>query len=123
MRGYLYNLLYVCLAPFDYGFDRPMTLLAAGAVLLGLAAQFFLLSKRKRIACLPILCAAAALSPSILRYLALSRGLSVSFFHQYCSDLIVYAAIAAVYSLPGILAGWLVYLVWSRFRTPGKTGP
>jgi len=121
MRDYIHNLLYVCLAPFDYGFDRPMAFLAAGALLVGFAAQFFLLSKKKQIACLPTLCAAAALGPSILLYLALSKGVSVSFLHQFCSDLIVYAAIAAVYSLPGILAGWLVYLAWNRFRTLGKT--
>jgi len=121
MRDYIHGLLYVCFAPFDYGFDRPMAFLAVGAVLLGFAAQFFLLSKKKQIACLPILCVAAALSSSVLLYLALSRGVSVLFLNQYCSDLIIYAAIAAVYSLPGILAGWLVYLSWKRLRTLGKT--
>jgi len=121
MRDYIHGLLYVCLAPFDYGFDRTMAFLAVGGLLLGFAALFFLLSKKKKLACLPILCAAAALSPSFFVNLALSRGVSISFLNQYSSKLIIYAAFAAAYSLPGILAGWLVYLVWNRFRTLGKT--
>jgi len=52
--------------------------------------------------------------------MTLRRGGSVSFPNQYYSKLIIYAEFAAVYSLLGILAGWLVYLVWNGFRTLGK---
>ena len=101
MRDYVCYLLYVCLAPFDYGFEGAMAMFAAGFILLA---------------------AAAAMLPSVLLYLAQSRGLSVSFLSGGASDLIVYAAIAAVYSLPGITAGWLVYLAWNKFHPQNGTG-
>lgn len=117
MGDYVHNLLYVCFAPFEYGFDPTTALLAAAPVLLGAAAQLFLLLKKKRAAWLPLLCAGAALLPSVLLYLALSRGLTVSFLSGGISRLMVYSAVAAVYSLPGMLAGWLVSLAWSGVRS------
>nr|WP_325242786.1 hypothetical protein [uncultured Oscillibacter sp.] len=122
MRDYVCNLLYVCLAPFDYGFEGAMAMFAAGVILLAAAAQCFVLLKKRRSAWLPVLCAAAAMLPSVLLYLAQSRGLSVSFLGGGASDLIVYAAIAAVYSLPGVTAGWLVYLAWNKFHPQNGTG-
>ena len=114
MGDYIQNLMYVCFAGFDYGFDTPMLLVSAGAFLLGGAAQCFLLF-RKKPAWLPLLCAAAAVVPSALLYWAVTRvPVSLS---QGVSDFIVYAAIAAVYSLPGILLGWLAYLILSKCRT------
>lgn len=116
MGDYIQNLMYVCFAPFDYGFDAPMLLVSAGAFLLCAAAQCFLLFRRKKIAWLPLLCAAAALLPSVLVY-RLASWVPVSFISQGVSDLIVYAAIAAVYSLPGMLLGWLAWVSWSKCRT------
>lgn len=60
--------------------------------------------------------------PPVLLFLALSRGLSVSFLSGGEPALTVYAAIAAVYSLPGITAGWLVYLAWNKFHPQNGTG-
>lgn len=122
MGDYVCNLLYVCLAPFDYGFNGAMAVFAAGFILLGAAAQWLVLFKKRRAAWLPVLCAAAAMLPSVLLYLARSRGLSVSFLSGGASDLMVYAAIAAVYSLPGIIAGWLVYLAWNKIHPQNGTG-
>lgn len=116
MGDYMQGLLYVCFAPFDYGFGTPMLLVSAGSFLLGGAAQCFLLSRRRKIAWLPFLCAAAALIPSVLVY-RLAGWIPVSFISQGASDFIVYAAIAAVYSLPGMLLGWLSYLLWRKCRT------
>ena len=116
MGDYMQGLLYVCFAPFDYGFDTPMLLVSAASFLLGGAAQCFVLSRRRKIAWLPFLCAAAALIPSVLVY-RLAGWIPVSFISQGASDFIVYAAIAAVYSLPGMVLGWLSYLLWRKCRT------
>ena len=117
MGSFGQNLMFASFGFLSCGGITPvMALGMAGIVLLASAAQFFLLFKKRRSGWLPVLFVAAALLCSFLEYLAISRGWFLPFFSGRAGDLLLYAAVAAVYLLPGIQAGWLAYLAFLTWR-------
>ena len=103
MGSFVQNLMFASFGFLSCGGITPvMALGMAGIVLLASAAQFFLLFKKRRSGWLPVLFVAAALL--------------CSFFSGRAGDLLLYAAVAAVYLLPGIQAGWLAYLAFLTWR-------